>query len=391
MVTVKRITTKRDLKKFVDFPLTLYRDVKAFVPPIYGDELDDWNPAKNPASEYCDWECFLAYKDGKLVGRIGAILSHAANQKWNTARMRFTHVDFIDDYEVSEALFFAVEEYAKENGCTEVHGPLGWTDMDREGMLLEGYDKRSMFITFYNFPYYHDHLERLGYVKDTDWIEYKITIPNEESEIYQRICRLSEYAKKRYNLRLVAPKCRKDFYPHLKALFALANEAYSQLYGMVPTSIAQQERCAKSFVPLMNPDYVCFVYNELDELVGFGVCAPSLADAFKKCNGKLFPFGFAGVLKALKKNDALDMFLIASRPDMQQKGVNSVVIEHIFKSCIKNGIKYAETGPMLETNHKIHSQWRGFPLDLHKRRRCYIKGLELVQNEEAAPQELVTE
>ena len=376
MVTVKEVITKREMRQFIDFPNKLYRDNKNFVPGFYADDLDDWNEKKNPAFEYCEAKCFLAFRDGEIVGRIGATLSHKSNSKWKTQRMRFSQVDFIDDIEVSKALFSAVEEWAREKGCNEVHGPLGFTDMDREGMLVEGFDRRNMFITYYNEPYYNEHMEKLGYNKDVDWIEYKVVIPDDDNDVSVLISKIAERAKSRNNLSVKKVKYRWQLFKWVRAVFELANICYSPLYGMVELSDKQITRYANKFIPVINPDYVCFVVDENDELVAFGVSAPSLADAVKKCRGRLLPCGFFGVLRALKTNDALDLFLIAVRPDLQKMGVNAIVMDELRKSCIRNGIKVAETGPMLETNSKVLSQWKAFEKDQHKRRRCYIKTID---------------
>ncbi len=375
-VVIKEVTTKRELRAFVDYPNQLYKDVENFVPAFYGDDLQDWDKKKNPAFEYCDAKCFLAYKDSKIVGRIGAILSHAANEKWGTSRMRFSQVDFIDDIEVSSALFAAVEAWAKEKGCNQVHGPLGFCDLDREGMLVEGYDKRSMFITYYNAPYYNEHLEKLGYIKDTDWLEYKIEVPAVDSDVAVLIHRIAERSMSRNGFYPAKLKSRSDYKKYIPQIFKLVNTCYSPLYGVVELNDRQIVKYTKKFVPLINPNYVCFVMDENDEMVAFGVSAPSMAEAMKKCRGKLFPFGFIGVLRALMKNDAVDMFLIAVRPDLQKTGVNAIILDHLIKSCNRKGIKYAETGPQLETNSKILSQWKSFEKEQHKRRRCYIKTLD---------------
>lgn len=372
-VTVKEVKNKRMLRKFVMFPNKMYKDVEQFVPAFYGDDMADWDKKKNPAFEYCEAKCFLAYKGSKLVGRIGAILSHKANEKWGTRRMRFSQVDFIDDIEVSSALFAAVEKWAKEKNCNEIHGPLGFCDMDREGMLVEGFDRRNMFITYYNYPYYNEHLEKLGYAKDTDWLEYKILAPDSQSEKAQKIHKIAQHVLKRSNYHLAEIKSRKEYKPYIEKVFNLVNAAYAPLYGVVELSERQVKKYADKFIPLINPDYACFVMDEEENMVAFGVSAPSMAEAIKKSNGKLFPFGFIGVLKALNKNDALDMFLIAVRPDLQGIGINAVILDHLIESCSKNGIKYAETGPQLETNSKILAQWKMFDKEQHKRRRCYIK------------------
>lgn len=374
-VTVKEVTTKSDLRKFVDFPNKMYKEVPQFVPAFYGDDLEDWDKKKNPAFEYCEGKTFLAYRDGEIVGRIGAILSHKSNEKWGTQRMRFSQVDFIDDIEVSSALFSAVEQWAKEKGCNQVHGPLGFCDMDREGMLVEGYDKRNMFITYYNFPYYNEHLEKLGYKKDTDWVEYKIYAPDKDNDISKKMHRIAERVLKRGNYHKAKVKTRFGYKPYISKVFDLVNKAYAPLYGVVELNDRQVKKYSNKFIPLLNPKFCCFILDENEELVAFGVSAPSVADAIKKSNGRLFPFGWVGVLKAFAKNNALDMFLIAVRPDLQGSGLNAVVLDHLIQSASKNGIVYAETGPQLETNAKILAQWKTFDKELHKRRRCYIKDL----------------
>ena len=374
MVEVREVRTRSELKKFVDYPNVLYKDVPQYVPAMIGDDLDDWNPKKNPAFEYCDAKCWLAWRDGKIVGRIGAILSRRANEKWNLNRMRFTQVDFIDDPEVSSALFQAVEDYAREKGCSEVHGPLGFTDLDREGMLVEGFDRRSMFITYYNHPYYVRHLERLGYVKDVDWVELLIDVPYDE-HIVSRMDKLAERVTRANRLHIAEVKSRRDYKPLIEKVFQLVNTCYAGLYGTVPLDERQIKRYAAKFVPLVDPELACFVLDEQEQLVAFGVSAPSMAEALKKSRGRLFPFGFIGVLRALKVNDTLDLFLIAVTPEYQNKAVNAILMNHVLKGCHKKGIRKAETGPQLETNHKVQSQWNFFKTEQHKRRRCFVKRL----------------
>ena len=374
-VEIREVLTRRELRKFVDFPNRLYRDVPAFVPAFYGDDLADWDRRKNPAFDYCEARCWLAWRDGKIVGRIGAILSHKANEKWGTNRMRFSQVDFIDDPAVSAALFAAVEDWAREKGCAEVHGPLGFCDLDREGMLVDGFDQRSMFITYYNHPSYNDHLTRLGYVKDTDWMEYKITAPTPDSPQGVKLHRIADHVLRQKRLHVADIRRRSQYKTLLPQFFRLVNEAYSPLYGVVELNDRQVTKYAGKFAPLINPDYACFVMDEQENLVAFGVAAPSVAAAMQRCHGHLFPLGWIGVLRALNKNTALDMFLVAVKPELQGAGVNAIVLDHLIQGAAKNGIRYAETGPQLETNSKILSQWKMFDKEQHKRRRCYIKSL----------------
>ncbi len=375
MVEIREVKTRSELKKFVNYPNVLFKDVPQYIPAMIGDDLADWNPKKNPAFSYCDAKCWLAWRDGKVVGRIGAILSRRANEKWNLNRMRFTQVDFIDDFEVSSALFKAVEDFAREKGCNEVHGPLGFTDLDREGMLVEGFDRQSMFITYYNFPYYIDHLTRLGYVKDVDWVEMLIDVPYDEHTV-TRMDKLAERVMRYSNLHIAELKSRKDYKPWIEKVFQMVNVAYSGLYGTVPLDEEQIRRYADKFIPLVNPELACFVADEQENLVGFGVSAPSMAKALKKSKGRLFPLGWIGVLKALKVNDTLDLFLVAVAPEYQGKAVNAIILNHVLKGCHKMGIRKAETGPQLEYNHKVQSQWNFFKTEQHKRRRCFVKALD---------------
>lgn len=375
-VEIREVSSKAELRQFVDYPNQLYRDVPQFVPAFYGDDLADWDRSKNPAFEYCEARNFLAWRDGEIVGRIGAILSHKANETWGTNRMRFSQVDFIDDAEVSAALFQTVEDWAREKGCSQVHGPLGFCDMDREGMLVEGFDRRSMFITYYNHPYYNDHLIALGYAKDTDWVENLIDIPTPDSETGVKLHRLAErvLSRGKYHKAAVTRKGQITA-KHIEQAFRLVNKAYAPLYGVVELSEKQVKKYANKFVPLVNPDLLCMVMDEQENLVAFGVCAPSMAMAMKKHRGRLFPVGWVDVLRALGKNDTMDLLLIAVDPDVQGLAINAVIMDHILRGAARLGITKAESGPTLETNEKVQSQWKFFQREQHKRRRCYIKNI----------------
>ena len=372
MVTIKEVSTKRELRLFVNYPLKLYKDEPNFVPPLISDDLDDWDRESNPAFEFCDAKAFLAYRGGKIVGRIAAIFNKKANEKFGKIQMRFSQVDFIDDFEVSKALFDAVEAYAREKGCESIHGPLGFTDMDREGMLVEGFDQKNLFITYYNYPYYIEHMTKLGYIKSVDWIEYKLIVPDEPPERWEN---LSERGMNANGLRLLDIKSVSEVKPIITKVFALINECYAHLYGTTELNTKQIRRFANKFLPLINFDYTCFIENEQGEMVAFGIAAPSIDDAFKKSNGKLFPFGAFRVLHAMKHSDQLDLLLIGVKPSMQGSAINLIMMNKVVCSCIKNGIKFAETGPMLETNEAILSQWKRFDKIQHKRRRCFIKSL----------------
>ena len=375
-IEIREVTGKSELRKFVDYPNELYKDVPQFVPAFYGDDLADWDKKKNPAFEYCEARNFLAYRDGEIVGRIGAILSHKSNDTWGTNRMRFSQVDFIDDPEVSDALFQTVEDWAREKGCDQVHGPLGFCDMDREGMLVEGFDRRSMFITYYNHPYYNEHLTRLGYVKDTDWVENLIEIPTPDSETGVKLHRLAERVLKRGTYHKADIKRKSQITPrHIEDVFRLVNKAYAPLYGVVELTEKQIKKYANKFVPLVNPNLLCLIYDNEEKLVAFGVCAPSMAEAMKKHRGRLFPIGWVDVLHALSKNDTMDLLLIAVDPDVQGLAINAVIMDHILQGANRMGIRWAESGPTLEVNEKVQSQWKFFEREQHKRRRCYVKNI----------------
>lgn len=371
-IIVKEVK-KKDMKKWVRFPNVLYKDTKAFVPFLENDEYNTFNPKKNPAYEFCETKLFIALKDGKVVGRIAGLINHAYNKKWNKNTLRFTRFDFVDDYSVSKALFEEVVSWGKEKGYTQIMGPIGFSDMDHEGMLVEGFDKLNMSITFYNHPYYLTHMEKLGLIKDIDWIEYKIHVPTEVSD---KIKRIANYVMEKGIYKVVTYTNRKVLLKEAFEAFNLIDLAYSKLYGTVPLTKPVIQDLIDSYMPLVNLKYICAVKDINDKIVAFGIMIPSIAKALKKSNGRLFPFGVFRMLKALKcKNDTLEMLLVAVDPSLQSMGIPVLIIEKLLKVAIDNNVKYCETGPMLETNTAIHSLWKQFEKEQHKRRRCFIKDI----------------
>lgn len=370
MITIKEVSNKRMLNQFIDYPVHLYKDVKEFVPSLAMDEIMNLDPKKNPAFEYCDAKFFLAYRDGKIVGRIGGIINHAHNDLSGGKRVRFTRFDVIDDIEVTKALMNAVTDWAKSQGMNEIIGPLGFCDLDKQGMLIRGFDQLNLFITYYNHPYYVRHMEELGFVKDADWIEYKVFIPANSIE---RLERISELTIKRYGYKLIKAKTRKEAIPLAREALKLYNVAFAPLYGVVPLTDNQIELFIKQFVMLVNLDYVIFVRSQSDELIGFGLSFPSFAEAVKKSNGKLFPLGWYRMLRTIKHHDTLEMGLIAVKPEYQGRGVNALLLAEGLKASIKNGVRVAETGPELEVNNKVLSQWKDFEVEQHKARRSWTK------------------
>lgn len=370
-VEIKEVLTKSDLKKWVKFPNQLYKNVPAFVPFLMTDELSTFTKKDNPAYDFCETKLYLALKDGKIVGRIGGLINHAANKKWNTSYIRFTRFDFIDDFEVSSALFNKVVEWGKERGYDGIIGPIGFTDMDHEGMLVEGFDELNMSITFYNHPYYLTHMEKLGLVKEVDWVEYLLTVPKERDP---KLTKISEYIQKKNGYKLVTYTKTKDLANDAFEAFKVIDEAFSKLYGTVPLTDNVINKTVADNIPLMNLKYICSVKDKNNALIGFAVLVPSIAKALKKSNGKMLPFGLFRLLKALRgKNDTLEMFFIAVKPEYQSKGVPAIIMDHIVKMLIENGVKYCETGPELELNAEVQSMWKYFDVRNHKRRRCFVK------------------
>lgn len=374
MITIKEVKTRSDLRKFVEFPNKLYKGNAFYVPPLAVDEMDNFNPKKNPAYEFCETKLFLAYKDNKLVGRIAGLISYAYIKKIGKNVGRFTRFDAIDDLEVTKALFNAVKEWHKEHDIYTMIGPLGFTDIDREGMLIDGFEEMNMSITIYNYPYYKEHLSAIGFEKDVDWVEYQVIVSEKMDE---RLERVSDLVQKRYGYHCLKFKKNKEVIPYAFKMFKVINAAFEKLYGTVPLTDNIISKCVKDYIPLINLDYTYVVVDKNEEVVGFGLLMPSIAKALKKHKGHLFPFGWASVLKALKgKNDILEMYFIAVEPKYQNMGVNALIMHEALKACMKNKVKFAETGPELETNVSVQDQWKMFKTRQHRRRRSWIYNFE---------------
>ncbi|PIS30387.1 MAG: hypothetical protein COT43_01900 [Candidatus Marinimicrobia bacterium CG08_land_8_20_14_0_20_45_22] len=369
-IEIREVKTRQELKKFIRFPHSIYKGNAYWVPGLDFDEMNTLSRNKNPAFEVCEARYWLAYKDGKIAGRIAGILNHAYIEKWKNRYIRFGWIDFIDDEEVSKALLQAVENWAKEIGMTAVHGPLGFTDLDYEGMLVEGFDKLGTMATIYNHPYYPVHLEKLGYRKDVDWVEYESSVP---TEIPARIEEIAANVREKLNLRTLKVKKAKELLPYAPRIFEVVDASYSGLYGTVPLTKKQVEAYTKQYFGFIRPDFVSVVVDGNDRVIGFGITMPSLSKALQKSRGKLFPFGFIHLLRALKKNDMADMYLIGILPEYQGKGVNALILCEIGKTFIQNGIVHVETNPELEQNLKVQAQWKFFDTRQHKRRRVFIK------------------
>lgn len=373
-IEIRKIDTKCGLKKFVKWGIDLYKGNECFVPPLVMDDVNTLDPKNNPAFDFCESIYFMAYDDGKPVGRIAGIINNVVNEKTGKKTLRFGWVDFIDDTRVSEALFRAVEVWGRSKGMEEIVGPLGFSDMDPEGMLVEGFDQEGTMATIYNYPYYPKHLEAMGFEKEADWVEFRMTVPDGIPERYQRI---SDIIKRKYELSTPkytsAKKLVKDYG---QEIFQLINEAYSELYGYSPLTPRQINRYISMYIPVLRLDNISLIVDKDKKLIGVGIAMPSMSKALIKCRGRMFPFGWIHLLKALRgQNDVVDLLLVAVKPEYQSKGVNSLLFTDLIPCFIKNGYKFAESNPELELNQKVQSQWGYFETRQHKRRRAYRKPL----------------
>lgn len=371
-VEIKKVTTKSELKRFIRFNYEFYKDNPYSVPDLYDDMLNTFSPKKNAAFEFCEADYFLALRDGKIVGRVAAIINRRANETWNRKTVRFGWIDFVDDMEVSTALIDTVKQWGKERGMTEIEGPLGFTDMDAEGMLVEGFDQLSTMATIYNYPYYPQHMERLGLSKSADWVEMKIYVPDAIPEKHRRI---SDIIAKRYNLHTRKLKSKKEVRQSGVAhdIFRLINDAYTPLFGYSRMTERQIDQYVKMYVPVLDLRMVSIVENEQNEIVAVGISMASLSRALQKAKGRLLPFGWYHLLKALmwKRPKVLDLLLVAVRPDYQGKGVNALLFTDLIPVYKELGFEYAESNPELEMNEKVQNQWQYFKTEQHKRRRCF--------------------
>ncbi len=412
-VTIKKVTTKSELKKFIRFNYSMYKNNPYSVPDLYDDMLNTFNKKKNAAFEFCEADYFLAYKDDKIVGRVAAIVNNRANEKWNCKNVRFGWIDFIDDAEVSAALIQTVEDWGKERGMTHIVGPLGFTDFDAEGMLVEGFDQLSTMATIYNYPYYPVHMEKLGFEKeklgfekDADWVEYKIFVPENIPDKHKRI---SELIQRKYNLKVkkyssakkiaqdygqkifelmneaysplygYSPLTKKIAQDYGQKIFELMNEAYSPLYGYSPLTQRQIDQYVKMYLPILDLRMVTLITDANDELVAVGISMPSLAEALQKSHGRLLPLGWFYLLKALfmkRRAKMLDLLLVAVKPEYQNKGVNALLFSDLIPVYKELGFIFAESNPELELNGKVQAQWDYFETQQHKRRRAFIKEIK---------------
>lgn len=376
MIEIKEVTTKKDVKKFAKYPVKLYKNCPYYVPVVRGDELNTFNSKKNASLVYQEAKGFLAYKDGELVGRIAGIINPKDNENSGKKAIRFSRFECIDDMEVFEKLIGAVEKMGKDNGMDVIHGPWGFNDTDREGMLTYGFDKRSTYATNYYYPYFANNLEKMGFEAESKWIERRFILPDKP---YDRIIRLADKIKKRHHLRdlteTMSVKEIIDKYGY--ALFDAYNDAYGALDGFVEVGKAEIDDILSQFGTIVNSKYLSILVNEDDKVVAFGIAFPSICDALVKSRGKLFPFGFLGVLKSIKKPKELELALIGVSANYKNSGIHAIIISRIMQNIYKDGIKYVESNPMLEHNLHIQHLWDQFDTEVVKKRQTYVKKIEV--------------
>ncbi|ASB49372.1 hypothetical protein [Alkalitalea saponilacus] len=371
-ITIREVSNQSEFKKFIAFPGKLYKQNNYYVPPLISTENKTLSPRHNSDFNHCDVKLWLASINNEVVGRVAGIIDHRYIEKTGKKYVRFGWFDFIDQQEIASVLLKTVENWAVEHGMTAIHGPYGLSQFDPSGILIEGFNELPTSFGKYNYPYYAPTIESLGYHKETDWLEFRVTVPEKVPEKYFKI---AEIVENRYNLSSVPIKSKKDLHQYAAELFTLLNKVYGELYSHFELTPQKIKELQKEFIPMLNPEFVSMVVNADGKMVGFGICLPSLAKAIQKSKGRLFPFGFIRILYALKYNDTIDTLLIAIDSNYKEKGVNALIFRDIGQSIINHKIKFVETTRELEGNRDVQNLWNKFEYRQHKKARCYIKEL----------------
>ncbi len=367
---IKEITTKKQIRDFVVFQLNHYKYNKYYVPPTVADEVNTFLPEKNPGLKDVDLKLFLCYKGNKIVGRVGALVSRPANEKYGYKNCRFSWIEFIEDYEVCKLLLDTVVNFAKERGMTTITGPHGLNDFDMQGMLVQGFDKLATIASFYNFEYYSEYLERYGFKKDIDYVEYFSTTPGKD-DIPEKLLRVNDYVMKKHKFKLVEYDTISEYVKRGEEIFKLLEDTFKDNYGTVPLTDKQRDYYIKKYLPFLNPNLIKLIENDKNELIGFIITMPNLSKAMQNAKGKLFPFGLFHLLKGLKTYEVLDFYFAGVREDYRSKGVDAVLVTEILKTAMEMGFKHAESNQELEDNSLIQAMWKFYNPVNHKRRRIY--------------------
>ena len=372
MITLHEAKTKQDLKRFVTFPFSLYKNNKYWVPPIINDELESFNKDKNPVFKDAEAWFFLAFDGDKLVGRVAAILNHLEVNQQKVKKMRFGWFDFIDDPSVSKALLDKVAEIGNQHNLEYMEGPVGFSNLDKVGVLVEGFDHIGTMITWYNHPYYKDHYENLGFVKEKEYMENKFPAKNADPKLFSK---LNDLVKRRYGLKEINFTKTKEVMPMADEMFDLFNETYASLSSFVPITEIQKAYFKKKYISFINPEYIKFIKDKDDKLIAFAIVMPSFSEALQKANGKLFPFGLYHLLKAKKNSKDVIFYLVGIHPEYQNKGVTAVIFNEYYKTFTEKDIDMCYRTPELEENLAIKQMWKHFDPVIYKRRRTYRKAL----------------
>ncbi|MHA7058875.1 GTP cyclohydrolase [Aquimarina sp. M1] len=372
MITIKEITSKADLTTFVKFPFELYKDSPYYVPSIIKEELDVMNPKKNPVFNNAVAKYFLAFKNEKIVGRIAAIINWIEVNEQKKLKVRFGWFDVIDDIDVTKALLKTVADFGKQHSLEYMEGPVGFSNMDKAGILIKGFEELNTMITWYNYPYYRKHMEQLGFENAATWVEYKIKVPKETRK---KVIKFARIIQERYQLQLLKFKKSKELLKYVDDMFDLLNKTYSSLQTFVPIQQYQIEMYKKKYLPYLNPEYITCVADNKGKLIAFSIVMPSFSKALKKMNGKIYPLKFLHILKAQRRNDTAAFYLIGIDPEYQNKGVTALIFKEMNETFIRNGIETVETNPELEENKAIQALWNDYEHEQHKKRRTYRKNI----------------
>lgn len=372
MITLQEMTSKKEMKAFVEFPFKLYKNNAYWVPPIINDEIESFDKTKNPVFQHAEAHFFVALKNNEIVGRIAAIINYTEINEQNVKKMRFGWFDFIDNLEVSKMLLDKVEEIGKQNKLEYMEGPLGFSNLDKVGVLTEGFDSIGSMITWYNYPYYQEHLEKLGFIKEKEYYESKFPFSNVKTEFFSKA---NELVKKRYQLKPLNFAKTKDLLPYVNEMFDLFNESYASLSSFVPISDIQKDYFKKKFIPFINPELITFVVDKNEKLIAFAITMPSFSEALQKSKGKLFPFGIFHLLNAKKNSKDILFYLIGVHPSYQNKGVHAIIFEEYYKTYTKKGIETCFRTPELATNLAIAALWKNFDPVIYKKRSTFRKEL----------------
>ncbi|KUY30900.1 GNAT family N-acetyltransferase [Elizabethkingia ursingii] len=369
-ISLRKVINDKMLTDFIQFPMTLYKNNPNYVPALINDEKQIWDPKENPALAYSEAELYLAYKNNQLVGRIAVMINHKEGQELNIHKVRFGWIDFIDDINVSRALIEKAIEYAKQHNINKIEGPMGFTNLDKAGMLTMGFDKLATMIGIYNFDYYPQHLEQLGLVKEKEWVEFELAFPEVLSE---KVIKFNDLIKEKYQLKVLKFNNKKEILPLVEPMFQLLDETYKGLSTYTPITQQQIQTYKEKYFGFIDKDFIVCITDANDKLISFAITMPSYSKALQKANGKLFPFGWWHFLQAGKKNDRANFYLIGIHPEYQRRGVTAIIFKEIYEIFKKKGVKFLETNPELEENKNIQLLWQDYSPVNHKRRRTYSK------------------